>query len=174
MRFHCNSLNQRAVTLWPIGIYTDEVHMPLTLKGTMSGFDTRKPTLDEVRDIIGVTCIHVHLTPTAPWDLQASLYGDVEERLRDNMLTPEMQLSPLQMRGLNMESAVEQETFDFSVPLATHPDVKALYHSSARDTSDQIAVENVPFQCDLPPNPVVLGMMMSRPPSCYIYSTDSL
>jgi hypothetical protein len=34
-------------------ISTDEVHIPLTLKGTMSGFDTCKPTLDKVQDIMG-------------------------------------------------------------------------------------------------------------------------
>jgi hypothetical protein len=117
-------------------ISTDEVHIPLTLEGTMSGFDTRKPTLAEVQDIIGVTCIHVHLTPTDPWDPQTSMYGDVEEQLRDTMSTLVLQLSSLQLKGLSMESTVEQETFDFSVPLATHPDVEAMYHSSAIDTSD--------------------------------------
>jgi hypothetical protein len=56
-------------------ISTDEVHIPLTLKGTMSGFDTCKPTLDKVQDIMGVTCVHVHLTPTAPWDPQTCILG---------------------------------------------------------------------------------------------------
>ena len=134
-------------------ISTDEVYIPLTLKGTMSGFDTRKPTRNEVQDIMGVTCVHVHLTPTAPWDPQTSLYGDVEDRIRNNMLTPEFQLSPLQLRGLNMESAAETE-IDFSVPLVTDPDVEELYHSSARDTMDGIASKDMPLQCDLPPDPV--------------------
>jgi hypothetical protein len=73
-----------------------------------------------------------------------------------------------------MGSAVKQETFDFSVPLATHPDVKAMYHSSALDTSDWMAFEDMPFQCDLPPSPLGTEMMMHRLPSCYIYSIDSL
>jgi hypothetical protein len=117
-------------------ITTDEVHIPLTLKGTMPGFDTCKPMLTEVQDIIGVTCIHVHFTPTDPWDPQASLYGDVEELLCDTMPILVLQLYPLQLRGLSMESEVEQETFDCTVPLAKHPDVEAMYHYSALDTSD--------------------------------------
>jgi hypothetical protein len=31
-------------------IFTDNLHIPLTLKGTMSGFVSRKPTLLEVQD----------------------------------------------------------------------------------------------------------------------------
>jgi hypothetical protein len=72
-----------------------------------------------------------------------------------------------------MEPAVKQETFVFSVPLATHPDVEALYHSSGLGTSDRIAFEDMPFQCDFPSNPLGTEMMMGRPPSCYIYSIDS-
>jgi hypothetical protein len=96
------------------------------------------------------------------------MYGDVEERLGDTMPIPVLQLSPLQLRGLNMESTVKQETFDFSVPLATHPGVEAMYHSSALDTSDRIAFEDMPFQCDLPPSPLGSEMMMHRLPSRYI------
>jgi hypothetical protein len=62
-------------------ISINDVHIPLTLKGAMSGFDTCKPSLAEVQNVVGVTCTHVHLTPTDPWDPQAFLYSDVEEQL---------------------------------------------------------------------------------------------
>jgi hypothetical protein len=93
------------------------------------------------------------------------LYSIVEEQLRNTLSTPVLRLSPLQLRGLGMESVVRKETFGFSVPLVTDPDVKALYHSSALDTSYRIANEDMPFECDLPPNPLVT-VMMARPPSC--------
>jgi hypothetical protein len=46
-------------------IQSGDLHIPLELKGTMSGFATRKPTLKEIQDTSGACGVHVHLTSDA-------------------------------------------------------------------------------------------------------------
>jgi len=60
----------------------EEVHMPLELDGqTASYFVTRKPTQREI-DNIDHSCIHVHMTPTSPWEPKDQTIGDNEATLR--------------------------------------------------------------------------------------------
>ena len=60
----------------------EEVHIPLELDGqTTSYFITRKPTQREI-DNIDHSCIHVHMTPTSPWEPKDQTIGDNEATLR--------------------------------------------------------------------------------------------
>jgi len=60
----------------------EEVHMPLELdEQTTSYFITRKPTQREI-DNIDHSCIHVHMTPTSPWEPGDQTIGDNEATLR--------------------------------------------------------------------------------------------
>ena len=75
-----------------------EVHIPLELEGqTTSYFLTRKPTRSEIENL-DHSCIHVHMTPTYPWEpgdrtisenewaLRAHLTDDAEPRERGRNL----------------------------------------------------------------------------------------
>ena len=90
-----------------IHIPSSDLHIPLTLQGTMSGFSFRQPTWDEVNDTEQLFVTHVDMTSDAPWNPHSSLYADHEESIRQSidspfdLRTPEpLQLSPLQVRGL--------------------------------------------------------------------------
>ncbi|MGL5936357.1 MAG: hypothetical protein ACRCZI_12135, partial [Cetobacterium sp.] len=114
--------NQRSTTQHSIQV--GDLHIPLELRGTMSGFTTRKPTTLEVNDKSGDHGIHIYMTSDATWDPHSKQPADIKSNLWDSLPTPHSnsQLSPLQVRGL------EQAT-------------------------DQSEAESMPFYCDLPPDP---------------------
>ena len=89
-----------------ISVPSKQLIIPLSLRGTMSGFTIRKPTWDEVMDTDEDMVTHVHMTSEAPWDPTTHIYGDQEEGLRlslnaeyDFNLREPRQISPLQVRG---------------------------------------------------------------------------
>ena len=49
-----------------------ELHIPLSLEGTMSGFTVRKPTLEELEDVDPHNVTHVHMTSSELWDPQSN------------------------------------------------------------------------------------------------------
>ena len=101
-------------------IYSEEhgMHIPLTLRGTMSGFTCRKPTFAEVSDPEGAGVKVVHMTSDAPWDPTAEGPQELEETLRDQLQdgmqhpfdNGARELSRLQVRGQDSE-------VDLSLPL---------------------------------------------------------
>ena len=84
-------------------IHVGELFIPLDLKGTMSGFPSRKPTLSEVQDTSGACGIHIHVTSEAAWDPHSLHHNEIESTLRDTLPQdhPHFLLSPLQVRGLS-------------------------------------------------------------------------
>ena len=124
--------------------------IPLSLEGTMSGFETRQPTWLEVQDTDGHTCTHVHMTSDAPWEPKDPTYKHIEDALRANLerdqelrLKVSRNLSRLQARGQVSGSADEDDS-DLPMPDA-----------DAYDSDD----EDVP--------PLVLGV-----PGCLDYSSS--
>ena len=63
-------LNSDSRTSMVHSIQHDEMHIPLELKGIMSGFVTRKPTALEIHDTSGACGVHVHLTSEASWEIR--------------------------------------------------------------------------------------------------------
>ena len=92
-------------------IKVGDLHIPLELKGTMSGFISRKPTDQEIRDLTGASGVHVHLTSEASWEPHSLHYGEIESALRDSLPEPHnsYHLSPLQVRGLGDASEISDE-----------------------------------------------------------------
>jgi len=59
-----------------------EGHIPMELNGqTTSYFITRKPTQQEIENA-DHSCIHVHMTPTSPWEPGDQTVGNNEATLR--------------------------------------------------------------------------------------------
>ena len=93
--------------------------IPLSLKGTMSGFTVRKPTQDEIEDAEQLTCTHIYMTQEADWNPHDHVFQEHEEALRRSLqyTTPirvkdgNRYISPLQVRGL---TAGSHDSFDDS------------------------------------------------------------
>jgi hypothetical protein len=62
-------------------IQVGDLHIPLELQGTMSGFTTRKPTTLEVTDESGANGIHVYMTSNASWDPHSQQSVNIESSL---------------------------------------------------------------------------------------------
>ena len=79
------------------------LHIPLTLKGVMSGFDVRTPTWEEINNKDLPTVTHVEMTSPTQWNPEAKLHANLEESLRTNLdsyHTPNnRQISHTQVRG---------------------------------------------------------------------------
>ena len=60
-----------------------DLHIPLSLKGTMSGFNVRAPTWDEVND--DDKAIKVHMTSHAVWEPHNKSFQQMEEALQAAM-----------------------------------------------------------------------------------------
>ena len=78
------------------------MHIPMTLRGIMSGFTVRKPTWDEVID--DDKAIKVHMTSDARWNPHDEEYGRKEQALRDaierDLILPEPRdIGLIQARG---------------------------------------------------------------------------
>ena len=78
------------------------LHIPLSLKGTMSGFTVRKPTWEEVMD--DDKGVKIHMTSHEKWVPDSRLYGEVEQALRnevdrDVILPTPRDIGRLQARG---------------------------------------------------------------------------
>jgi len=61
-----------------------DLHIPLQLQGTMSGFLSRKPTWDEVNDIDNHDVVHVHMTSPIEWEPRATDHADLEAAVKAN------------------------------------------------------------------------------------------
>ena len=59
------------------------LHIPLDIKGTMSGFLVRKPTWEEVADPNKAT--HIHMTSDIEWKPNSKTFAAVEQALRDDI-----------------------------------------------------------------------------------------
>ena len=59
------------------------LHIPLTIKGTMSGFSVRKPTWEEVHD--DEKSIKVHMTSHAEWKPHSQSYAEIESALQADL-----------------------------------------------------------------------------------------
>ena len=92
-----------------------QLHIPLSLRGIMSGFVIRTPTWDEMND---PNVLKVHMTSDQAWEPQDEAYPDIEGTLRANathgmdlLLQEPRDLSQLQVRGQVMGA-------DVSTPVA--------------------------------------------------------
>jgi len=61
-----------------------ELHIPLSLKGTMSGFTCRMPTWEEVNDVDQVKVTHVHMTSSDDWKPHSTTHSRLEDSLRES------------------------------------------------------------------------------------------
>ena len=87
-----------------------QLHIPLSLRGIMSGFVIRTPTWDEMND---PNVLKVHMTSDQAWEPQDEAYPDIEGTLRANathgmdlLLQEPRDLSQLQVRGQVMGADV--------------------------------------------------------------------
>jgi hypothetical protein len=62
-------------------IQVGDLHIPLELQDTMSGFTTQKPTSLEVTDKSGANGIHVYMTSDASWDPHSTQPANIETSL---------------------------------------------------------------------------------------------
>ena len=76
-------LPQEQRTLQSHSIISEDppLHIPLTLRGTMSGFTIRMPTWREIRDTATQNVTVIHMTNAAPWDPHAIHYSKIEGTL---------------------------------------------------------------------------------------------
>ena len=88
-----------------------DLHIPLSIQGTMSGFTVRKPTWDEVND--DDKAIKVHMTSHAKWIPNSRLYQEIEQTLRSevdrDIILPPRDVSTLRARGPDEPSTVAAE-----------------------------------------------------------------
>jgi hypothetical protein len=62
---------------------TPTLHIPLSLHGTTSYFETRKPTREEITSELD--CIHIHMTSDQKWDPYDASMGSTEATLRASL-----------------------------------------------------------------------------------------
>ena len=76
-------------TIYSHSIYSTEhsMHIPLDLRGVMSGFTCRKPTALEVSDPDAANVTVVHMTLDSPWEPASTELQVLEEAIRDNVTT---------------------------------------------------------------------------------------
>ena len=107
-----------------------QLHIPMSLQGTMSGFTVRAPTREECTDPT-LGAIIVHMTSSMEWNPKSTVHSEVESELRaaldrgtDLHLHGSRQIQPLQLRGQEAPAAVDREgnalsDFDLSSPLTS-------------------------------------------------------
>jgi len=95
------------------------MHIPLNLKGTMSGFTVRKPTWDEIRDADQHKVTFVHMTSDIKWKPHSKDFATIENALRDDVTRgidlhqkESRDLCTMQVRGQSGES--QQQTMLFN------------------------------------------------------------
>ena len=105
-----------------------DLFIPLSLKGTMSGFTVRKPTWEEVNDTDQLNVVHVHMTNQLHWEPTDPVYASQEESLRQNFsygsemrIAEDRHIDQLQVRGQHSGGTYGSD--DDSAPplLARHP-----------------------------------------------------
>jgi hypothetical protein len=57
------------------------LHIPMTLRGVISGFEVRKPTREEMLGTEGRICTHVQMTSEMEWDPHSGDLSRLEEVL---------------------------------------------------------------------------------------------
>ena len=104
--------DQRQPTSHSVICEDPEFQIPLTLNGVMSGFDVRRPTLDEVND---PSLLKIHMTSDIAWDPSATVGQEIEEALRNHLERgydlvhqEPRQLGTLQVRGQSVECSGRQ------------------------------------------------------------------
>ena len=97
MQFRCHGwiVNECPLVMLPedertpeshsIVVQQDEkvLHLPMSLRGVMSGIDVRKPTKEEMQDTEGRMCTHWQMTSDSEWDPHSGDWSRLEEELRD-------------------------------------------------------------------------------------------
>ena len=99
--------DQRTQTSHSVVCEDPEFQIPLVIDGVMSGFDVRKPTLDEVNDPDNLV---IHMTSDIEWNPGTDVAQDMEDALRrhqergyDLVHQEPRQLGTLQVRGRNQD-----------------------------------------------------------------------
>ena len=142
--------SERTSTQHSLQFEGTDLHIPLVLKGTMSGFECRKPTLEEVNDENQMTCTHIHLRVPSTWDPHDIKYKDVEDQLRlhfeyDSLPDRDQEsreLNPLQVRGqdsgdhsMSDDSSVSSDISSEDMPPMFSRIYKCNDYSSSDDSS---------------------------------------
>ena len=112
--------NHRQPDCHSILVDDPKLQIPLSLRGTMSGFTTRIPTTEEIEDTEQMNCFHVHMTSEAPWEPHDKTHRKLEASLREEMssdydlrVKESRDIYPLQVRGQNAETVeMTVETVD--------------------------------------------------------------
>ncbi len=117
-----------------ISVPDKKLHIPLKLKGTMSGCTVRKPTLVEVQDTDQMNVIHVVMTDEAVWKPSDSIYKKHEKALR-NLYTEDSNFSLHETRELSpltarVSASGDLSDFDFCMPYV--PSVKSILVSRTK------------------------------------------
>ena len=79
------------------------LQIPLSLRGTMSGFTTRIPSQEEIDDLHGTICHHVHMTAEAHWDPHDKTHRRLEHSLRAD-ISSDYELRVLESRDISPSS----------------------------------------------------------------------
>ena len=131
-------------------IYDDpQLHIPLSLRGIMSGFVVRTPTWDEVND---PNTLKVHMTSDQEWQPQDETYTDIEGTLRasathgmDLSLQEPRDLGQLQVRGPMMGADVSKPVSglvpDLGLPVGSNTNAAA--PSSIQDDDATVRTSNL-------------------------------
>ena len=138
--------SDRSPTTHSISTEDLQLHIPLELKGVMSGFETRKPTWKEVRDSQDNETIHVHMTNEAEWKPHSKTPAEEEAGLRahltneyDIRIYESRQLSHLHLRGQDSGDSMIVETVepedDLSLALSLTEDDKELWLEEPKTVS---------------------------------------
>ena len=95
------------------------LHIPLSLRGTMSGFQTRVPTQAELADVEQKDVTFVTMTSSEPWEPTQTTHSSIEDSLREELLRgttlvhqEPRELDSLQVRGLE-DGAQAEGTLEF-------------------------------------------------------------
>lgn len=155
-------LHEDARTDHSHSIFTTGLHVHMSLNGTMSGFECRKPTREELHDKYRYTHIDMTLGPTPPWDPHALHFQDVEDSLRSSQCR---NLSPLQLRGLHDKLLCDEKEVEV-VP----DDVTTVTEAETVPSDDEETVDDSPlrgpsydFDNDTKPNLIEQKLRVKRP-----------
>ncbi len=142
--------DQRLPTSHTISVPSQQMSIPLTLKGTMSGFEVREPTWEEIEDQKDV--IHVHMTGTQTWEPQDPLHEKQERALRkyhsqafDLRVMEPREIYPLRVRGLISGDMLEEPMTvgDEDAVLAVNEDAEDLFAATAEEAEAQPMEDSV-------------------------------
>ena len=157
-----------------INVPDPKFSIPLTLTGSISGFNTRKPTQAEVEDTEELFCTHIQMTSDATWNPHSRRFSEHEEAIRRHVEGPyeprlkePRLLSPLQMRGLVPDKHKHLIAVD-ELDKLKGTSTKVTFDAPMDDDAVSVAVESVS-----PVDPMD-NQMQPRPQSRVIHSVQTL